>query len=86
MAVEIEKEPNRTRRQTMAEQGGSGNSVKMVAIVAILVLVALAAWFFMGQRFRQAATSPPAAKAPASEEKADIKVEVDLPDSVTIKP
>jgi hypothetical protein len=70
----------------MAEQGGSGSSVKMVAIIAILVLVALAAWFFMGQRSRQAATPPPAGNAPASEEKADIHVDVDLPDTVTIKP
>ena len=70
----------------MAEQGSGGRAVKMVAIIGILVLVALAVWFFMGQRPRQAATSPPAGKAPASEEKADIQVDVDLPDSVTIKP
>jgi len=67
----------------MAEQGGSGSSVKLVAIIAIVILVGGAAWFFMGQRSRQAATST--ANAPASEKKADIQVDIDLPDSVTIK-
>jgi len=64
----------------MAEQGGGGSSVNMVAILAILVLVGLAAWFFMGQRPRPAATAPPAKAA-----KSDLEVKVDLPDSVTIK-
>jgi len=64
----------------MAEQSSSGNSVKMVAIIAIVALVALAAWFFMGQKSRQATTS-----APASEKKSDVTVKVDLPDTVTIK-
>jgi hypothetical protein len=70
----------------MAEQGGSGSAVRMVAIVGILVLVALAVWFFMEKRPRQAATAPPPGKAPASEEKTDVHVDVDLPDTVTIKP
>jgi hypothetical protein len=66
----------------MAQEGSSGSSVKIVAIIAILVLVVLAAWFFMGQRSRQVTTS----KAPSSEDKGDIHVKVDLPDTVTIKP
>jgi hypothetical protein len=69
----------------MAQQGNSGSSVNVVAIIAILVLVALAAWFFIGQRSRQT-PPPPTSNAPSSGEKADIKVEVDLPDTVTIKP
>jgi flagellar basal body-associated protein FliL len=67
----------------MAEQGGGGSSVNLVAIIAIVILVGLAAWFFMGQKPRQAAA--PAAKQPASEKKSDIEVKVDLPDTVTIK-
>jgi hypothetical protein len=55
--------------------------VNVVAIVAVLVLVGLAAWFFMGQRSQQAATGPV-----KSEESSDFKVKVDLPDSVTITP
>ena len=66
----------------MAEQDGSGSSVKLVAIIAILVLVGGAAWFLMGQRSRQAATS---VAAPASEKKADVQVDINLPDTVTIK-
>ena len=65
----------------MAQQGSSGSSVKVVAIIAVLVLVALAAWFFMGQGSRKATTSPA-----TSEEKSDIQVEVNLPDTVTINP
>ena len=65
----------------MAEQNGGGSSVKVVAIIAILVLVALAAWFFKGQKTRPAATTPQ-----ATEKKSDIEVKVDLPDSVTITP
>ena len=64
----------------MAEEGTGGSSVNMVAIIAILLLVAAGGWFFMGQRSRPVATN-----APASEEKADFTVKVDLPDSVTIK-
>jgi len=70
----------------MAQQGSSGSSVKVVAIIAILVLVALATWFFIGQRSRQATTSPPTSNAPSSEENSDIHVEVDLPDTVRINP
>lgn len=70
----------------MAQEGSSGSPVKMVAIIAILVLVALAAWFFMGQRSRQPTTSSPTSSAPSNEKKADIQVEVDLPDTVRIKP
>lgn len=69
----------------MAEKSGSGSSVKVVAIVAILILVVLAAWFFMGQGSRQAATTP-TGSAPAGEEKADVQVEIDLPDTVRIDP
>lgn len=65
----------------MAQQGSGGSSVKVVAIVAVLVLVGLAAWFFMGRGSREAATSP--AK---SEQSSDIHVKVDLPDTVTITP
>jgi len=65
----------------MAEQGGGGSSVNMVAILAILVLVGLAAWFFMGQRPRPAATAPPAA-----EQKSDIEVKVDGPEFWRIGP
>lgn len=65
----------------MAQQGSSGNSVKMVAIIAVVVLVALAAWFLMGQKSRRATTSPA-----TSEEKSGVQVEVNLPDTVTINP
>jgi hypothetical protein len=65
----------------MAQQRSNGSSVKVVAIIAVLVLVALATWFFMGQRSRQATTSPA-----ASEEKSGVQVEVNLPDTVTINP
>jgi hypothetical protein len=66
----------------MAEQGGGGSSVKIVAIIAVVVLVGVALWFYKGQTPRPAATSAP----PAVEKKSDIEVKVDLPDSVTIKP
>ena len=66
----------------MAEDSGGGGSVKVVAIIAILVLVGLAAWFFTSQKPRPAATTAPQ----ATEQKSDIEVKVDLPDSVTIKP
>ena len=70
----------------MADQGGGGSSVKMVAIIAIVVLVALAAWFVMGQKPRQAAAPAAKGDAPATEEKkSDVEVKVDLPDTVTIK-
>ena len=69
----------------MAEQGSGGSSVNMVAIIAILVLVGVAAWFFIGQRSRPVAPGAPAANAPATEKKSDITVKVNLPDSVTIK-
>jgi len=70
----------------MAEQGSGGNSVQIVAILAVLVLVALAAWYFTsGQAAKPAATAaPPAAVEKKSD--SDINVKVDLPDSVTIKP
>jgi hypothetical protein len=64
----------------MAEKSSGGSSVNIVAIVAILLLIGGAGWYFMGQRSPTAATN-----APASEEKADFTVKVDLPDSVTIK-
>jgi hypothetical protein len=64
----------------MAEQGGGGSSVKMVAIIAILVLVGVAVWFFKGQKPRPTAATPQ-----ATEQKSDIEIKVDLPDSVTIK-
>ena len=70
----------------MAEQGGGGSSVNMVAIIAIVVLVALVAWFFMGQKSRQTTVSAPAGKAQTTEKKSDVQVDIDLPDSVTIKP
>jgi hypothetical protein len=64
----------------MAQQGNGGSSVNVVAIVAVLVLVGLAAWFFMGR-------SRPTATAPAkSEQSSDVHVKVDLPDTVTISP
>jgi hypothetical protein len=70
----------------MAEQGsGGGNSVNMVAIIAMIVLVGIAAWFFLGQS-RKTTTSAPAGKTETTEKKSDVQVEIDLPDSVTIKP
>ena len=70
----------------MADQSGGGNSVNMVAIIAIVILVALAAWFFVGQKSRQPAAPAAKSGAPATEEKkSDIEVKVDLPDTVTIK-
>ncbi len=65
----------------MAQQSSSGNSVKMVAIIAVVVLIALAAWFLLGQKSRRATT--PAA---TSGEKSDVQVKVNLPDTVTINP
>ena len=70
----------------MAHQDSTGNSVKVVAIIAIIILVALAAWFFMGQGSRQATTSPATSNAPASEKEPDVQVEIDLPDTVRINP
>ncbi len=70
----------------MAQNGGGGSPVNIVAIIAIVVLVGIVAWFVMGSKSRQTATTPPAAKAPAAEKESDVKVEVDLPDSITIKP
>ena len=72
----------------MAEQGsGGGNSVNMVAIIAMIVIVGIAAWFFLGQSARKTTTSAPADKTQVTTEKeADVKIDVDLPDSVTIKP
>jgi hypothetical protein len=68
----------------MAEDSGKGSSVNVVAIIAIIVLVAIAVWFFMG---RQPAATPPAPEAAApSGDNADVKVEVNLPDTVTINP
>ena len=64
----------------MAEQSSDGSSVKVVAIIAILVLVGLAVWLFKGQKPRPAATTPQ-----ATEQRSDIEIKVDLPDSVTIK-
>jgi hypothetical protein len=57
----------------------------MVAIVAIVILVALAAWFFMGQKSRQTASGRAAGKATTTEKKSDVEVDINLPDSVTIK-
>jgi hypothetical protein len=65
----------------MAEQNNGGSSVNVVAIVAVLVLVGVGAWFFMGQRSQQAATTPT-----KSEESSDFKVKIELPDSVTVTP
>ena len=44
----------------MAQQGSndSGSSVNIVAIIAIIVLVGLAAWFFLGRSNRTAETMP----------------------------
>ena len=73
----------------MAEQGsGGGNSVNMVAIIDMMVIVGIAAWFFLGQANRKTTTtSAPAGKTQTTTEKeADVKIDVDLPDSVTIKP
>ena len=63
----------------MAQQSSGKSSVSVVAIVAVLVLVGLATWFFMGQRSRQTAAAP--AK---SETSSDVQVKIDLPDTVTI--
>lgn len=81
----VPRDPSRRRtphaEAAMAQQGSSGNPVKVVAIIAVVVLVALAAWLFMGQRSRKVTTSPA-----ASEQKSGVQVEVNLPDTVTIKP
>lgn len=65
--------------------GGSGSSVNMVAIIAIVVLVALVVWFVAGQKSRQTTTAAPG-KTQTTEKKSDVQIEVDLPDTVTIKP
>lgn len=65
----------------MAQQSGGGSSVKIVAIVAVLILVGLAGWFYMGQQSRQTATAPG-----KSEKSSDVHLKIDLPDTVTITP
>ncbi len=65
----------------MAQQGSGGSPVNVVAIVAVLVLVGLAAWFFMGQRSQKTAPAPA-----NSEQSSDVHVKIDLPDTVTITP
>lgn len=67
----------------MAQQGNGGSSVNVVAIVAVLILVGIAAWFFMGRQPKQVTTQTPAA---ATQDDNDFKVKVDLPDSVVITP
>jgi hypothetical protein len=70
----------------MADEGGS--SVNVVAIIAILILVGVAGWFFMGQRSRPltpAATSTQSTTPPPADNKTDVNVKVDLPDTVNIK-
>jgi hypothetical protein len=66
----------------MAEKNSGGSSVNVVAIVAVLVLVGIAAWFFLGRQQKVVAQSPPA----ATQDDSDFKVKVDLPDSVTVTP
>lgn len=69
----------------MADQGGGGSSVGVVAIIAILLLVGLAAWFVMGRGTRSSSPTPASSSAP-TEQKSDVHVDVDLPDSVKINP
>lgn len=62
--------------------GSSNSSVRIVAIIAVIVLVAFVAWFLWGRSggSRRAPTTTGASSD------ADIKIKVDLPDTITIKP
>ena len=63
----------------MSDTNSSNNSVGIVAILATLVLVGFAAWFFLG-RPGNARVAAPTSQAKS----ADINVKVNLPDTVTI--
>jgi len=66
----------------MSGESSSNSSVGIVAIVAVLVLVGVAAWFFMGRSGGSKVSPTTTTSQPAD---ADINVKIDLPDSVVIK-
>lgn len=65
--------------------GNGSNNVSIVAIIAILILVGFAAWFVWGRPASRRAVTPTTAPAASPGSDADVKINVDLPDTVNIK-